>query len=86
MEEGLRAELKALFGEVIGGLQVVCGAAQHGDVANVDAVAASQTLAACLAEKPTAVREYPSKRDPMAEKWRDDVDAREARFSPSFNI
>jgi hypothetical protein len=73
VEEGLRAELKALFGEVIGGLQVVCGAAQHGDVANVDAVAASQTLAACLAEKPTAVQReeddlYPSKRDPMAEK------------------
>jgi hypothetical protein len=73
VEEGLRAELKALFGEVIGGLQVVCGAAQHGDVANVDAVAASRTLAACLAEKPTAVQGeeddlYPSKRDPMAEK------------------
>jgi hypothetical protein len=51
------------------------GATQHGDVANVDTVAASRTLAACLAEKPTAVREYPSKRDPMAEKWRDDVDA-----------
>jgi hypothetical protein len=59
---------------------------QHDDVGNVDAVAASRTLAACLAEKPTAVREYPSKRDPMAEKWRDDVDARDARFSPSFNI
>jgi hypothetical protein len=28
VEEGLRAELKALFGEVIGGLQVVCGATQ----------------------------------------------------------
>lgn len=42
-EEGLGAELQALVGEVVGDLQVVRGAAQHGDVGDrdvhVDAVA-----------------------------------------------